>query len=88
MASILSTDGTMAPFHGELTLEPLQAVVGGLIDVVVLSDGRGLVINDEGKLLGLALNPEATRLAQDVLFAHDVIVGPAVLVSEAELADL
>ena len=42
-------------------LEFLQKIVGGLIDFVYLDD-KDLIINDEGLLLNLPLNPFAISL--------------------------
>lgn len=40
-------------------------IVGGYIEVVGLSDGNILVLNEEGKLYGLAENPKATAIAHE-----------------------
>ena len=48
-----------------LTLEEMQAIVGGLIDVVPLPDGRNMVVNDEGKLMDLPVNSLATKIWQE-----------------------
>jgi hypothetical protein len=56
----------------------LQALVGGNPEVVSTVDQKFMVINDEGKLLGLELNIPATRI-----YLHgrkDVIMGNAVVV--------
>ena len=44
------------------TLEEMQAFVGGRIEIVYLSDGDHLVINEEGLLDGLPVNLDATTL--------------------------
>jgi len=72
------------PANGRtFTLTELQTFVGGYIEYVRLASGHVLVINEEGKLLRLALNPEATVLAAPRI-APDVIVGPALLCSSVE----
>lgn len=43
-----------------------------------------LVINEEGKLDGLALNVNATELARRGGLVGDVIVGPAILLTDEE----
>lgn len=37
-------------------LEPMQKLVGGYIEQVTLTDGLGLICNEEGKLQGLTPN--------------------------------
>jgi hypothetical protein len=78
----------------QLTLDYLQGVVGGLIEAVhldqVLTDsGRRDVdatvfLNEEGKLIGLPVNPRATDLCAlaiggwvlDVICGDVIVVGP------------
>jgi len=50
----------------------------------VAADGRLLLIDENGKLVGREVNDVATNLARTVLQAHDVIVGPALLCSRRE----
>jgi len=44
------------------TLEELQEIVGGLIELVECKDGKLIVLNEEGKLIGLPPNDKATNL--------------------------
>jgi len=53
------------------TLEALQALVGGYIEAVPLSRDAVILVNEEGKLRGMAPN---------VMYFDDVLVGPVVLV--------
>ena len=55
------------------TLQAMQEMVGGLIQVIGLDHGICLVCNDEGKLMGL----EGNRRLGD-----DIIAGPFFLVGE------
>jgi hypothetical protein len=91
MAIVLHVDGTQAAVAPRcapsFTLEELQVLVGGSIEVVALGDGRLLVLNEEGKLEGLPYNEQATQLARGCLFPGDVIVGTVVVVTEQELGD-
>ncbi len=91
MATVLSVDGTQASVAPRcapsFTLEELQALVGGSIEVVALEDGRLLVLNEEGKVEGLPYNEQATALARGCLFPGDFIVGIAVVVTEQELGE-
>ena len=45
------------------TLEEAQSAVGGLAERVFLSNGDHLLVNEEGLLLGLPVNIEATLVA-------------------------
>lgn len=60
-------------------LEPLQKLVGGLIEGVSLGDIYAYV-NEEGKILGLPVNVIATRLWQDAYGRTDIIMGNMVVV--------
>lgn len=66
MATILYTSGQQEerqPANGtNFRLKELQAIVGGLIEIVHTRDGRIMVINEEGKLEGLPRNEQATSL--------------------------
>jgi hypothetical protein len=65
------------------TLEQLQALVGGYIELVCVDyDGseRDMYINENGKIDGLLSNIAATALYQDKWPTHDYIVGDAVIV--------
>ena len=57
------------------TLENLQKTVGGHIETLYLGHGLILIVNEEGKLLGLEPNFRTARG-----FFADTIVGTAVLV--------
>lgn len=77
MAQIIKTTGEIIdtqPSNGtDFSLTELQAVVGGFIEVVHLPDGRLMVVNDEGKLNGLPVNPKASELYPDIIVG-DVLV--------------
>lgn len=89
MAKIWRADGTieeLRPLPGRrtLTLEQLQDAVGGLIEFVQPFDDRyELIVNEEGKCLGLPLNARATEHYPFMLW--DVIVGDVVYASREEL---
>ena len=46
------------------TLEELQKLVGGFIEIVQTKGGTSMVINEEGKLKGLPINEMATQVYQ------------------------
>ena len=88
MATIISTTGTVTkvrPANGKtFTLEEMQKIVHGYIEVVHLSKRSLLIVNEEGKLHNLPHNPTATS----VMFLYgfrDTIVGDALLVNNTEI---
>jgi hypothetical protein len=68
------------------TLEQLQKLVGGYIEMYSMDDGRQLIINEDGKMMNLQYNPEATDLLPNN-FYHDTVVGDAVVLSGDALLD-
>lgn len=79
-AQIIYTNGKTTdvyPKNGtDFSLEELQAVVGGYIELVFLGD-KILVANEEGKLYGLPLNTKATEIIRNYGY-NDTIVGNVV----------
>jgi hypothetical protein len=82
MATLLRSDGStevLQPSNGvNWSLPELQILVGGYIEVVHTTDGKFLIVDDEGKLKLKPLNVAATRLYQHG--RRDVIAGDAVLI--------
>lgn len=85
MSSFLyRTDGTIipvAPANGvHWTLEEMQGMVGGYVEIKRTIDSRWIVLNENGKVVKpmLPLNIAATRLY--LYGRHDPIVGPALIV--------
>ena len=53
----------MRPANGAyFTLEEMQAIVGGYVEQVWLDGNTTMFLNEEGKLEGLPLNIEATKV--------------------------
>jgi hypothetical protein len=75
------------PAGSHWTLEELQALVGGYIEIIPTIDNRYMVINEMGKVQHpmLPLNKQATRAY--LYGRHDPIVGPAVIVDTKEELD-
>ena len=76
----------------EPDLESAQSFVGGMVQGIEFPNGDYLIINEEGKLMGLPLNPEATTLwratftKDKYLFGYDdFVVGPAILIKKDAL---
>ena len=66
--------------------------VGGMVECITFPNGDLLLINEEGKLIGLPLNPEATllwRLTFDndnfITGRKDFVAGPAILIKQKAL---
>ncbi len=89
MAEVINVDGTRTqavPKSGRtFRLKEIQAVVGGYVQIISLSDGRLMVLNEEGKINDLPPNHAATELARDVLFSGDYIAGDVLVCSSKEV---
>ncbi|MCM1302198.1 MAG: DUF3846 domain-containing protein [Alistipes senegalensis] len=88
MAKIIKTDGTskeVLPTNGtDFTLEEMQAIVDGDIELVYLNDTEIMVVNEEGKIDGLDYNRAATLVfRKNYPDSDDYIVGD-VLVCDNE----
>lgn len=83
--TLIRAGGTIEPIEGHgatFSLEELQRCVGGYIEVVRVQDKEKaayLIVNEEGLILQLPLNPIASEIAQQR------IVGDAVLVERRML---
>lgn len=66
ITAIIKADGTFTnqpPLDKKYTLDELQKIVGGYIEIIGTPQGKILVINEEGKLKGLPINIAATDIA-------------------------
>jgi hypothetical protein len=76
----------------EPSLKEAQEFVGGYVEGITFPNGDYLIINEEGKLKNLPLNPEATVLWRAtfdndnyITGRNDFVVGPAILIKKAAL---
>jgi len=76
----------------EPNLKEAQEFVGGMVEGITFPNGDYLIINEEGKLMQLPLNPEATTLwrmtftKDKYAFGYDdFVVGPAILIKKDAL---
>ena len=76
----------------EPTLKEAQDFVGGYVEGITFPNGDYLIVNEEGKLMGLPLNPEATALWRTtftkqnyVIGYDDWVCGPAILIKHKAL---
>ena len=92
----LSTDANefviIDDVKNEPTLKAAQDFVGGYVEGITFPNGDYLIINEEGKLMGLPLNPEATALWRAtfdndnyITGRKDFVVGPAILIKKQAL---
>ncbi len=63
------------------SLEEAQAIVGGLIEIVIDDGEKQLIVNEEGLLLGLPFNETASGMT------GRYIVGPALLLTGEAMLD-
>ena len=89
-ARVIKTNGEVievTPKNGtDFSLEEMQGVVGGLIEIIDTPDGKQImVLNEEGKLEDLPFNMIATGIAvKDFGLVGDYIAGD-VLVCPSEM---
>ena len=76
----------------EPDLKTAQDFVGGYVEGITFPNGDYLIVNEEGKLMGLPLNPEATALwrmtftKQNYVIGYDDwVCGPAILIKHKAL---
>ena len=65
----------------------VKEFVGGMVEAVTFPNGDLLLLNEEGKLMGLPLNLEATAIWREtfdndnyITGRNDFVVGPAILI--------
>lgn len=79
MAVLIKADGKrqkVEPKNGEkFKLEELQGYVDGYIEAIILDDDTVMVVNEEGKLLGLPYNQLASIKFLQEKGYHEPIVG-------------
>ena len=59
----------------EPDLKAAQEFVGGYVEGITFPNGDYLIVNEEGKLIGLPINEEATKLWKDTFDNDDYITG-------------
>ena len=76
----------------EPTLKSAQEFVGGMVEGVPFPNGDYLIVNEEGKLMGLDVNEKATKLWRDtfdndnyITGRKDFVVGNAILIKKDAL---
>ena len=78
-AFIYKVSGEIIPVYPsngtDFSLFELQEFVHGYIEVVYLNESQYMIVNEEGKLLGLDTNDEATKIYSLNRGANDFICG-------------
>ena len=76
----------------EPNLKTAQDFVGGMVECITFPNGDVLIVNEEGKLMGLPLNPEGTTLWRTTFTKdkyafgyYDWVSGPAILIKHKAL---
>lgn len=90
MAKIIKTDGTCQPVQPangtDFTLEEMQAIVGGDIELVYLNDTEIMVVNEEGKIDNLDDNRAATLVfRENYPDSDDYIVGDVLVCNNEQI---
>lgn len=89
MATIYKAHGEVIeiePKNGtDFSLSELQAIVSGYIEIISLADGRLIVLNEEGKLHGLAINWNATKIYRESFYTDDFIVGDVLICNDDQI---
>lgn len=74
------------PLNGkDFSLQELQDIVQGHIEIHPFGKSMFFVVNDEGKPNQLPLNRFATTILKDCLYPNDFIVGNALLCKRTEI---
>lgn len=93
MATIYFTDRTakiISPANDyKFTLEEVQEIVGGYIEVIELNNGTTMFINEDGLLINLEYNSKATELvvkySYNLFLDDEGIVGTVLVCNNNEI---
>lgn len=89
MATIIKTDGTIehvCPKNGtDFLLEELNNIVNGSIEVIAITPGHYMIVNESGKLLALPHNRLASTIFSIYTDAEDSIVGDVLICPTSEV---
>jgi hypothetical protein len=88
MISVYGVNGKVRQRQSvKVTLEWLQLMVGGYVQLVTLLDGSQIWMDEEGKIKGKPINAFATRKLWEPSFGRtDVLVGTIVHLTGPDLA--
>ena len=80
MGMLISVDGeqtAVKPRGATFSLDELQNYLEGFIEIVPIDDARMAVVNDEGLIKQMPMNPVASQVAGRLLVGPVLIVGPS-----------
>lgn len=83
----ITTDGSCRLFDENWGLYEYNAFVDGWIEFINFYNNCSLIVNEEGKLIGLDINDLATAIAREFMLPYafnDIIVGNAILVGATD----
>ncbi|MBD5319380.1 MAG: DUF3846 domain-containing protein [Bacteroides sp.] len=73
----IKSDGTIVKVDAQngkdFSLDELQGFVEGYIEIVHLTDEYVMVVNEEGKLIGLPLNEDATCMLEKLGIVNYIV---------------
>ena len=80
-------DEEYTPKNGKtFALTEMQEIIGGYVEPIRLNDGRMIIVDEDGKSKGKAVNIPATNILRRDHFTTDYIVGTAI-VCDADMID-
>lgn len=89
MAKIYKTNGEIVdiePKNGkDFQLKELKDIVGGYIETVTLPNDEFMVVNEEGKIMGLPVNINATEIYHRKIGHWDYIVGDCLICKTSQI---
>jgi hypothetical protein len=72
--TVIKPDGSVEHVSNDFTFKDCQLAVGGLCEVVRLSDGDIFLVNEEGLIMGLQDNGMASMVANQRLVGTVVLI--------------
>jgi hypothetical protein len=87
---VMHVNETLGKLKEAPTLEEMQRLVGGYIEVIPERKlgkltGRLIVMDEEGKLKGKPVNRKATEKFRESLLPGDVLVGTVLVAEKGEI---
>ena len=89
MAKIYKTNGEIIdiePKNGkDFQLKELKDIVGGYIELVTLPNDEFMVVNEEGKIMRLPVNANATEIYHREIGRWNYIVGDCLICKTSQI---
>ena len=86
MATLYKANGEkkqVSPKRKRFSLDELQAAVGGYVEYIHLGNDKVLVVNEDGLLLNLPINENASKITAQ--FGYVPIVGDALVADRNQI---